>query len=138
MSSWSEMTSYNQRKFYADLLKSAYFYFGLISGCISTGLIRKMYRRELAIKFDENDVSQKRQLYHTAEITRNKQTLHKIKYFFFGFASCLVTCHMTPNLPTRAKEISLDAISTIKRIGRKALEYRKSHLYENKITSDST
>ena len=45
---------------------------------------------------------------------------------------------MTPNLPTRAKEISVDAISTITRMGRKALEYRKSHLNENKITSDST
>ena len=60
MSSWSEMTSYHQRKFHADLLKSEYFYFGLISGCISTGLIRKMYRRELAIRFDENEVSQKK------------------------------------------------------------------------------
>ena len=138
MSSWSEMTSYHLRKCCADLYESECFYFGLISGCMSTGLIRKMYRRELAITFDENDVSQKRQMYHTAEITRNKQTLHKIKYFFFGFASCLVTCHMTPNLPTRAKEISVDAISTIKRMGRKGLEYRKSHLNENKITSDST
>ena len=82
MSSWPEITSYHQRKFYADLFESEYFYFGLISGCMSTGLIRKMYRRELAIKCDENDVSQKRQLYHTAEITSNKQAIHKIRYFF--------------------------------------------------------
>ena len=59
MSSWPEITSYHQRKFYADLFKSEYFYFGFISGCISTGCIRKRYRRELAVKFDENDVSQK-------------------------------------------------------------------------------
>ena len=89
MSSWSGMTSYHLRKFRTDLFKSGYFYFGLISGCMSTRFIKRMYRRESAIKVDENDISQNRQMYHTTAITRNKPPLHKIKYRSLQFKARL-------------------------------------------------